>query len=65
MDTINQRDNEGSLSDPFTNMIRDSGNGSVEITLDKKWLEVHGYKVGDRLKVWVRKIFPAEEKRDE
>ena len=48
MSDINQRENEGALSDPLVNMIRDSGNGkSCEITLDKKWLELHGYRVGD------------------
>ncbi len=61
MDNIIKRENEGALSDPLTNMIRDGGNGSCEITLDKKWLELHGYKVGDRLKVWARKIFAPEE----
>lgn len=62
MENISKRDNEGTLSDPLTNNIRDGGNGSCEITLDKKWLELHGYYVGDQLKIWARKINPIEKK---
>lgn len=58
METLkDEQDNLEALSDPFYAKIRDSGDGnSVEITLDKKWVTVHGYKIGNLIKCWARKV---------
>jgi len=51
----------------FYDEIKDSGSGVFRITVPEKLAKFNGYKVGDKVKVMIKKLPPVqeEEKRDD
>ena len=52
------------MCDPFLAELRDSGNGTFEITVPMRTVNFEGWSKGTLLRVIAEKVEPKEEKKD-